>query len=280
LGFLSSRELALVIWIGSLVALMFCFKNLRESMGKVLISLLNKQIGLILLSLIAFTVLSTFLLYKTRLWESSFVKDIIFWFFGFVLVTFYTINTAKSNNFFKKILKQTFKLTVLSEFILNFYTFSLAAELILLPVLLFLSMTMEFSKRDSKNKDVTSLLNYTLSLVGLGFLGYALYKTVLSYNMLFTYSNLKELLLPCSLSIAILPVFYLIAVYIEYEEFFIRTDQMTRYMGGEKQARKAVVLVAGINLRKISLISRTMNKSDLSRAGDFRDYFKRLVKID
>ncbi|HET9053912.1 MAG TPA: hypothetical protein VFM90_07060, partial [Cyclobacteriaceae bacterium] len=73
----------------------------------------------------------------------------------------------KDKNYFKDIVKDTLKWTVVLEFVLSLYTFSLWTELILIPVLIFLGALQGISMTDKKYEKVQNLLSTIITIISL-----------------------------------------------------------------------------------------------------------------
>ena len=89
--------------------------------------------------------------------------------------------------------------------LLNLYSFSLITELIALPVVAFitaLSVYSEYYTENGKNYPKThSCLNKLLIIIGLVYLGFALYKTIIEFNTTNWNDVSQQFLLPLILTI-------------------------------------------------------------------------------
>ncbi len=227
--------------------------------------------------LTVYVLVSILLLHYLLLWNISFIKDTLFWFFGFALVTFFNINKAKDVDYFKTIFKESFKWTLLIEFIVSFYTFSLTTELIMFPIIIVVAGTQAFSKADKKNEKVTSLLTNILALIGTTYFLYALFETFNKYNRLLTLNTLNSFLLPLLLTILSLPFFYFVALYMHYEELFIRVDFMTNDNKLKKRMKREIFIAAHVNLNRLTMIKQKLNKFDLYHSTDIKQYLKNIL---
>jgi hypothetical protein len=274
----SNRELSVLIWgVVILTALLFV-KNIRQSSKQLFKALFVKQIMTILFLLILFTVTIIFFFYKINLWDKSLLKDTIFWFFGVALVLSYKANNAKDFTYFKEIIKDTIKWTIIIEFLINFYTFSLLTELILIPVMVIVVLLQTVSEMDKKNEQVTKLLKNVTAIFGLILLSYVVYKTFTNYKMLFALNNLFSFLLPIILTIIVLPFIYFLSLYINYETLFVRIKYMTKDNSVRLLLRKEILLAANFNIEKLHLISKKMNNYNLTKTDDVKKYIYSLVK--
>ncbi len=274
---LSTRELSLLIWLFvGFIALMFG-KNTRNSLGEIFKLLFGKQIGTILLLLTVYVIATLFLLNKFEAWDFTFLKDTIFWYVSVALVLFFSINKAKDTQYFKEIVKESFKWTIVLEFFINFYTFSLLTELIVMPVVLLLTTLLAYSQTDIKYEQVNKLLTKILSVIGLTFFGYVSYKTFYNYQDIFTQYTLFSFLLPPILTVLLIPFLYLLALYMSYEVLFIRVDFMTNDSDQKKTLKREILFLANLNLNRLTSISKMLNKFDYYHSKNLKTYLRALI---
>lgn len=276
LDLFSTREIAFMCWMLAGVAAMMFGKNLRKSMLAVVESIFATKIFLVALLLLFYVIVTVWVLWKFNLWETAFIKDTVFWLFSFAMVTFFSINKADDSNYFKTLVKDCFKWTVFIEFVVNFYTFNLAVELIMFPILVFVVLIQAFSQTDKKYQPVTKFATNLLALIGTFYFLYALYKTIVEYNKLFTIQNLQALLLPVILTLTSLPFFYGLALFMQYEALFIRIRFMTKDVAKKKEIRQVIFSVARFNLTRLKVIEKKLNKFDVYNTEDIRTYIRQL----
>lgn len=63
-----------------------------------------------------------------------------------------TIEKAKDNHFFARLIKENIALIVIIEFILNFWTFELITEIIIVPIAVFIGFLYAISVRGKNTK--------------------------------------------------------------------------------------------------------------------------------
>lgn len=274
----SNRELALLIWGVTILTALLFVKSIRKSSKQLLKALFVKQIITVLILLIMFIALIILFFYKINLWDKSLLKDTIFWFLGVALVLSYKANNAKDFAFFKEIIKDTIKWTIVLEFLINFYTFGLLTELILLPIMVIIGLLQTVSELDKKNEQVTKLLKNVTALFGLIVLTYVSYKTFTDYKMLFDANNLFSFLLPIILTVVVLPFIYILALYINYETLFVRIKFISKDKTVKRRLKKEILLVANFNIETLHLISKKLNNYDLTKSDNVKKYIYSLVK--
>lgn len=274
----STRELSILIWISiGLIAIMFSSK-MREGLGGVLKILFGTTILAILTALIVYVSLILFLLYKLELWNFSLLKDTLFWFFTTALVLLFNINKAKTSGYFKNIIKENIKWAIAVEFIVNFYTFSLLKELVLVPSMIFLASIQAVASTDKKNIQVSKLLGNILSFIGILLIAFIVYKTFTNYQEILTFHTLFSFLLPPFLTVLLIPFLYLLAIYMNYEELFVRIKFLTNDNKRKQLLKREILLVANINLSRLILISKNLNKFNWYHSTETKSYIKSLTQ--
>lgn len=271
---LSTRELAWATWI--LIALTACMfsKSIRSSIVGVIKALFAWKISVTLLAFFVHTALYVFLLFKFRLWDISLLKDTIIWTLGFGFISLMNVNKINDNVYFKKVLVDTIKWTIAIEFIVNFFTFSLTKELIIVPVLVFSAMMQAVASFKPEHKQVENLFKYLLTTLGLLIFFFSFYKTVEQHSKLFTVDNLKSFLLPVFLSLTFLPFMYLYNLFVKYEELWTRLNFSIRNKKDRQRVKRQIILVANFNIDKLVSISKNIAKP----VNVYNDFTNAMVK--
>ncbi len=218
----STRELAIAIWI--LIALVACLfsKNIRQSLIGIFKALFAWKISVSLLAFFAHTAFYVFVLYKLKFWNAALLKDTIIWSLSFGFVSLMNINKVNDTKYFKNIFFDAIKWTIAIEFIVNFFTFSLTKEMILVPIIVLSAGLQAASSFDPKHKQVENLFKSFLIYFSIFVFLFSFYKTIEKHSEIFTIDNLKSFLLPVILTITFLPFMYLYNLIVKYEELWVR----------------------------------------------------------
>ncbi len=226
---IATREWAILFWLLVLIIWAGRSKSVRESMALVLKSFFNVKI-LTILGIMTLYVVSLFLfLNAVHLLRFELIKDYLYWYFGFAFVSLFSINIYKqSKSKFKDTIVELLKVSIIIEFLVNFYTFPLLVELVFIPFLFFLYAMIAYSEIKKEYEVVRKFLNGVSILVGLVILVYVSYMTFNNYKSLFIEANLLSLTTPIILSLLFLPFLYLINLYMVYEELFVRITFLLR----------------------------------------------------
>ena len=253
----NNRELALVIWVFVVIILLFKNGKMRSSLFDVLKAALNIKLIVLYILMMLYTTLIVYGLYFVGFWEIFLLKDTIIWFiFTAIISVFRAIDKADDLTYFKVIIKDNIKFILLFEFIVNFYTFSLPIELILVPVLFFVTIFVSFldimpEYQDEKYVPVKKFFNFINIILGIYIVLNSIILAINDLNNLQTIDTLKSLLLPSILSLLFMGFIYFFVLWSAYEQIFIRIKF------GEKKSKRLIayaklkiLLACNINFNK------------------------------
>lgn len=276
---LNNRELAIAVWLGAFIISVLFIKTVRKSVISLLKILFSFKIQLVVLSLCLYVTFIVWLLYFLHFWNFSLLKDTLFWFFGVGFISIFKTTGKVEIRFFKSIVRESWKWTIIIEFISNLYVFSLPIELVLTLVIIFLSMMQPVAERDAKYKDVNSCITKSLSILGISLILYALFKTIQNYKEFFSWENTKSILLSPVLTVFYIPFLYVLTVVFQYEVLFIMLKSMSRQdKSFHKLLKREVIKTAKFNLSKINNISSQIMKADLYKVKNIPGYLKAISK--
>lgn len=273
----NNREIALLFWI-ALIVLAVLLSKLRKSLVPIF-KILTSKMFLIIFSLIGAYLYGIILLLKNlEVWQTSNLKDVLFWLFSVGLILVFKINEAKSNAYFKGIFLSAIKWTIVLEFVVNLYSFNLFSEIIILPVLVFLALTQAVAEMDEKHKVVSKFLQNIIAVAGLSIFFYSLYKTIVNFDDVLTFQNLVSFLLPSTITVLFIPFVYFLALYSTYESYFIHLDFMTVKKDKVKETKKLILRIANINLDKLLRIKKNFEKRVFYDDTDLKSYIHNISK--
>jgi hypothetical protein len=273
----NNREIALLFWI-ALIVMALLLSKLRKSLVPIF-KILTGKMFLIIFSLIgAYLYGIILLLQNLEIWQISNLKDVLFWLFSVGLILVFKINEAKSNAYFKGIFLSAIKWTIVLEFIVNLYSFSLLKEIIILPILVFLAMTQAVAEMNEKHKVVSKFLQNVIAIAGLSIFSYSLYKTIVNFDDVLTFQNLVSFLLPSTITVLFIPFVYFLALYSTYESYFIHLDFMTVKKDKVKETKKLILRIANINLDKLLRIKKNFEKRVFYDDTVLKDYVQEISK--
>lgn len=283
---LSNREISILIWtvlfFGGLII------SSKGSFGKLLSVikiLFSKQfIPFYIVFGLYFTIIIV-ALNRISIWEFSLYKDFAYWFLTTGIVLFFSLNSLENYKDFTKVILTAISATIILEFIIGFYNFSLLWELILIPIVTFislLSIVAEMRKDDQNSKLVAKFLKNLLVIIGFGILAYGINKLIVSYNDFFTFSNLKSFLLPPIFTLIFLPLIYFTVLYAKYERVFVNLNRYKFLTDSRKRKIKyAIIKYANIKFKSIEKSNKIIlfNKRELQNETDIKSYIRKHIKL-
>ena len=261
----NNREIALIIYLIIFLIWTLFQQKIRKSLCVLFKTLTNKWIliSYVLLILYGFTYIN--------LWDFSLFKDSIYWTFGVGFIIMMNSDKAiKNDYYFKNMLINNLKLILILEFLVNLYVFNLIAELILMPIVIFMTMIQSYSEVYNEYSKVKKLMNNIFTFLGIGYFIFAIYKIVIDFKEFASTDNLRAFLFPIVMTIIFIPFAYLYALLMHYQSFFVRLKftikndkQLIKY------AKRKTFRMCNFSLSKLKKLSREMiffnvkNKSDL-----------------
>lgn len=279
----STREVALAIWVLIFLIFVSRTKDVRHSIVGVVKAFFDRKLILAFSTLLLYILFIVFILSYIGFWDISLLKNTVLWLLFSGIVLFMNINKVESVNYFSKLIKDNIKIIAVWEFIFNFYTLSLAWELLFIPVVFMFSAIEIFaeysSKQEESHKKVVALCKNILGLIGLVMIGYVIYRTITGYELLLSTSNLKLFLLPILLTTLTLPYFYTLALYMNYESFITVVKHLHRNEDPKisKRLIKATLKYANININTLKRIWKYHIHFNSSKESP-DEYIKRVAK--
>jgi hypothetical protein len=219
-------------------------------------------------------------LHAVGMWNIGLLKDTIIWFFVGALAMMVRFATANdTENLFRRIVKDSVKIVIVLEFLVNTYTFPLAVELILVPILTFIAMIDAFTSMHEEYAIVAKITNGLQAVVGFVILGIALRRAVADWQTLNSLDTFRSIALAPVLSVCMFPFVYVMLVVSQYEQLFISLDfgtkkspRLKRYM------RRRVMMHAGLRLYRLRLL-RKHHLVDLIHVQRNQDVERILVQV-
>ena len=256
LNLFSNREIALFLWVFIIVILLSLNKPIRKSFRPVLKAFFSKRILVAVLCLLLYVSVIVFALHCIRYWDFSLLKDTVFWTMGFAFVLMFRLNDIKRFKDFRVVLKDAFKWTLIVEFIVAFYSFSLAFEIIIFPIILLIVLMQAYSEAHTEHQQVNRVLLTILSVIGFVIFCYSAYMTFSHSETLFSIQSGKVFLLPIILTVLFFPFIYLLSLYAIYEVLFTKLRIFLKDDSIRRKVKGQILMVANVNIERLSNISQ------------------------
>lgn len=276
----STRELALSIWLIILLVIFLVWNKGRYHFKKVIASAFAFRLIVLYVSLIVYTSIIFALLWLLDFWDTCLLKDAIVWMLFSALGILFSLNKAKGVSYFANLIKSSITIIVIVQFLINLHPFGLLVELITMPILTFLTILSVSAKYYAKNnKDyqkVHSCLNKLLGIVGLGYIGFALYETIIGFKTTHWSDVSKQFMLPVILTISFIPYFWGVALYMKYEMMFIANNVIFRDKSKNKRLKiKLYMLYYGhFSFKRVYRIWNRMAFLAYQDDANYRKYIK------
>ena len=284
LSVFSNRELAFLIWLIILLSYFLIKNKWRYHLKRIAISAFTLKLVAIYTTLVIYASIIVILLYLLNIWGIFLLKDTVIWLIFSALGTAFTLNRIKDFGYFTDLIKSNIAVTAIVQFMINLYSFSLATELIALPVVVFitaLSVYSEYYTEDDKDyKKAHSCLNKLLIIIGLAYLGFTLYKTIIEFNTTNWNDVSQQFLLPLILTILFIPYYWGLTLYMNYEIMFITINVIFRDKDKYERCKiKFYILYYGhLSLKRINRIKYKIAFLTHQDTANYKDYFKKAAQ--
>jgi hypothetical protein len=223
---LNSREWAILIW--AFIAIGYItrpprWRKLNEPLLGMLRALGSRHLVSAITLMTMYVVTMIYGLARLGLWDFSLLKGSLIWFFSVAVFSLFQVNKfSESPHKLKGLVADSFKLVVVIEYLVGAYTFHIAVELVLLPLIVLLSALVAFAETKPEYEPVHRFLNAVLVIVGAAILGSVMYLLVKDFEQLANRQAASDFVLPVILSALYTPFIAFMAVYSTYQTVLIR----------------------------------------------------------
>lgn len=249
----SNRELAFFTWLMLFIIWMLSKTSVRASLLQLIKTAFAPKLTVIYLIMATYSGGVVLLLNKIGLWDKTQIKNTVIWFVSIAIMTLNDITKKGEGDYLKKAIKDIFATTAIIQFVVGVYSFNYFLELLLLPLILLVTLTIAYSETNPKYADVKNILSRFLSLIGCLLIFYTVYKVISNFYSFANKGTLNDFLIPAVLSFLFLPLVYLLSSYVAYEDAFTGINRIIK--------RPALVRYA----RWQTLLQFHIHKADLKR---------------
>jgi hypothetical protein len=232
LGLFTNRELAIATWFILFIILISILsihnKDLRKSIFDVFKALLSKPLGLLIITLVIYFFVVTYLLSILSFWKNAYLKDIVLWFtLSGIYFVMKSVDSDNNGYYIRNYIKQNIQFSIFINFIVSYFTFSYFVELLLQLFLCLLIIFNIFTKKKIEYKIVYDLSNILLVILGLYFYVQAFGSILTQYDELLNFDTFISFLIPFIYMIVFIPLVFFFEVYAIYETLFLRLSFKT-----------------------------------------------------
>ena len=252
----NNREIATAIWVLVIFILILFKRDIRKTVLNVIKAFIKILPSIFLM--IAYTTGIVIILYRVNFWNVSLLKDTIVWFcLTGILMSVISVTSKTDQNLFRKLIIDNIKIVMVIEFIVNTYTFSLAVELVIIPIVTFIVILGVVAETNERFSIVAKLTNGLQIIIGIVILIYAISNVVSDYQNFGSLDTLRKFLLPILLTVLYLPFIYFMLLFSTYELLFMRLN--LGYEKSKKLKRYAKSKIIRHCLLSLKKVKKTLN---------------------
>lgn len=228
----TNRELAIATWLILFIILITILsihnKDLRKSIFDVFKTLLSKPLRLLIITLVIYFFVVTYLLSILSFWKNAYLKDVVLWFtLSGIYFVMKSVDSDNNGYYIRNYIKQNIQFSIFINFIVSYFTFSYFVELLLQLFLCLLIIFNVFTKKKIEYKIVYDLSNILLVILGLYFYAQAFGSILTQYDELLNFDTFISFLIPFIYMIVFIPLVFFFEIYAIYETLFLRLSFMT-----------------------------------------------------
>jgi hypothetical protein len=228
---LNNREWALIIWAELAFVLILSrgryrravYSFLRVHLTPIIATLVTPVLLVPLLVVVGNVVLLCALMSRIGLWDAALLKDTVYWFFGPALAFFFRLEQAQRDpHAFHRAAISILKFTLVLEFLVNFYVFSIPVEFVLQPLFLMLVLLELVSGTKAEFASAKRLVERLSAFIGILLVIYVSRQLIVGWEDVDLAGSAREIVLPIWLSLGITPLMYGLTLYVSYDWLFRR----------------------------------------------------------
>lgn len=258
----STRELATAFWVGAiLIAVGMAIvtnKKIRQGFIGVLKCFFNRKLRKLWEIYFLYIGIITLMFSRFPIWKNIYLKDIILWtLFSGLTICMNAVAGEADEKYISKILKDNIRFTVVTEFLLSTFTFSLWVELIIIPITTVIVLFDTVAEHKSDAIAVHKLLQDVMAFAGLCVILQTVRVGILEYRELNVINTLVSFFIPIVYLLLVTPLEYAFELYSKYEMLFIQmhfkepSDKMVR-----RKRHLKVIKVCGLSVKRIMLFQK------------------------
>ena len=225
----------------------------------------------------AYISLVVFLLFCVGLWDVSYIKDTVFWSVSAATVSLFRIPTiADDEHHLRNALADNLKIIIVLEFIVNAYTFSLAIEVFLVPLIAIISAMLIYAENKKEYASVTKLLSGLMIIFVIALALFSAHMIAKNSSDYFRVGTLTDFALPIVLSALFLPFIVTLVIYLRYENAFMRIRFIYSHVPLQKRAMR--IALCRFHVRTV-LLKRWLRHIQSNRPQDFESLEASVIQV-
>lgn len=274
---LNSREVALLLWLAIGLVLGLAHPKIRPGAIEVARAFAHPKILTPIGLLYAYLGFVVWGLHAVGLWDWDQLKNTIVWSLVVGIASFFNLNKLEDRpHYLREWLRDLFTVLVVVEFLANFYTFPLLAELLLFPVIFLIVGMVAVGQNNPKVQPAVRFLNGVMGLLGLSFLAYAVYMAVANFGEFAGLATLRDFYTPILLSLLFIPFIFVLHTYAVYETTFLALSWSIKDEGLRRYAKLIAALAFG---PRVHLLRRWQYYLGAHRPDDKHDIWRAIKAV-
>lgn len=209
----NNREIAGVFWLTGALLLSCKSKDIRSSLAQFIALAFHRTLLTLFVLFAANVAAICFFASKMYLWDTKLVVPTIVWFFlGGLILLGRSFQAKEDSNHFRGYAVAAIGGVALFEFIYLARTFSLGAELVLVPVVTVVGLFAVFSERDPEHASVKKLMTWFQIIIVVAIFWNSISQIWAVPVDFFNSDTFKSFVLPIYLTICSIPFFRLLVL--------------------------------------------------------------------
>lgn len=232
----------MLIWSTLLMIWALTNQSIRDGLPALIRTAFTKPLTTVYATMALYVIVVVYGMNWAGLWEVSQLKPTMIWAFSIALLS--TLRAHKITDdpdYFKRAVRDNINLVVVLEFILGFYTFPLAGELVLVPVITVLGAVKVFAEKKEEYRPAEKFLDGLFVVFGIFVVGNAVFKLWIGFDAFASMQTLRDFYTPPLLSFLFLPFLFALSVFLAYERVFRKLKNHSRDEATYRYARSQAV---------------------------------------
>ncbi len=224
----NNREIAVGTWLFGVILYTLSLSPVRKSFGGVIKAILVPKLVLFFGTVAINTALICLVLMHFSLWTTDQLPASLLWLvLSGCAMAGAALQAKEDEGYFRGLALGSLSASGVFEFIVVAKSFSLMAELILVPICFIMGAVYFMSENDKENATAHKLVTWILIIIAAAFAWHSLMGILENLDGFFSSTTGRNFLLPIFLTIGSIPLFYLWYCYSHIEGARIQIDMKT-----------------------------------------------------
>jgi len=257
--------------------LMLFKKDLRENIFGMFKIVANPTIIFTNLLMLIYVSAIIFFLWSFNIWDNSLIKGTLLWAIFIAIPLFFKANRAnQQEHYIRKLLKESIKIIVVLEFLINLYVFPFMLEFIFIPIAVLLAGMGAVSETNKKYSSIKIFTDFTIGILGVISIAFVIYNIIFNFNSFANYENIKSFLLPLLLTVLFIPAIYFQALFMNYEVTFIRLGAFCKDDSLLRYAKFRMITYCNLNLYRAKIFAKGLVHFNYDNKQEFKKSLKQI----